>query len=216
MAITGSINGVVGRVIHGWAVDTSRPEDALVVSIWANGQPIAEGTTGLPGHAPTALEHNACGFELALDASFERTGQVRYELRIGDQAIAVHHADYAPGVSQTFMGGVELASPARLGGWAVNLEQPDKPVTLVVQLGVRFVGAVQTVHARHDIQARFGVDQPGGFIFPIPAPLRTRAPQVFRVLVANTQVEIGGSPLVVPLPPKGLSYEGAEALFGVR
>ena len=172
--------------------------------------------TGLPGHAPTSPEHNRCGFELVLDAGFERAGQVRYELRIGDQAIAVRHADYALTVSQSFLGGVELASPTSLGGWAVNLEQPDLPVTLVIQLGNRFVGAVQTVHTRPDVQARFGVNQPGGFVFPIPVPLRTRASQVFRVMVANTQVEIGGSPLVVPLQARGLSYEGAEALFGVR
>jgi hypothetical protein len=216
MAITGSINGVVGRVVHGWAIDTAQPEAAIAVSIWANGQPVAEGMTGLPGHAPTSPEHNGCGFELVLDSRFERAGPVRYELRIGDQAIAIRHVDYAPSVSQTFLGGVELASPTSLGGWAVNLEQPDLPVTLVIQLGIRFVGAVQTVHSRPDVQARFGVNQPGGFVYNIPGPLRTRATQVFRVLVANTQVEIGGSPLVVPVPARGLSYEGAEALFGVR
>jgi len=197
-------------------VDTAQPGDVLAVNVWANGQPVAQGHTGLPGHAPTMPEHNSCGFELPMDGTFQRTDQVRYELRVGDQVVAVHHVNYSAGISESFLGGVEVTSPSQLGGWAVNLDQPDIPVTLAIHLGSRFIGAVQTVHARPDIQSRFGVNQPGGFIFWIPAPLRTQAPQVYRVLVANTQVEIGGSPLVVPTPARGLSYEGAEALFGVR
>jgi hypothetical protein len=93
------------------------------------------------------------------------------------------------------LGVVDEVGKWRLGGWAIDLHRPDRPVTVDVRLGALWIGAAQTLIPRRDIQARFSVSQPSGFSYSIPAPLRSARLGALRLFIANTDIELAGSPL---------------------
>jgi hypothetical protein len=131
--------------------------------------------------------------EFELSATLSAAPYGAFRLQACCAGIVFASAHYIQGTGPTFgqVGVVEEIGKFQLGGWALDMSRPDRPVTLDVRLGALWIGALQTLIPRPDIQARYDVSQPCGFKYTKPAPLRGANVGDIRFFIANTDVELG-------------------------
>lgn len=69
------------------------------------------------------------------------------------------------------VGALDFVSPERVGGWAVDLDDPGRVLTVELWIEGRFVSAGVTAGFRRDIEERFPGAEAAGYSLPIPAGL---------------------------------------------
>jgi GT2 family glycosyltransferase len=106
----------------------------------------------------------------------------------------------APPGALGYVGCLDMANPARVEGWAVNLQKPDERVTVEILIGTDTVGCVIAGEKRPDV-AIPGVPPFCGFSFDLPDPEDPRAPKRIAARIAGQRTELTGSPSIVePMP----------------
>ncbi len=208
MPIVGTLERIESGFAIGWAY---RPDDSgpLEISVYLDDEKVAEGVTGTPRpDVKAAGGPLTAGFEIALPPRLiHRSGQI--SVRAAGEPIGERPNKRQQGVSELFAGSVEHMTGSVVTGWAVNLEQPNLPVALTVMLGARPISVCVTNVPRPDVQSQFGSRVPAGFAYPAPPFLRAGAPALLRFVVANTSIELGGS----PFPLGGRRSADRAALF---
>ncbi len=127
-------------------------------------------------------------------------GSARISLRIGGLAadapvLAVSAADLG------VVGCLDVANPARVEGWAVDLRTPGRRVALDVVVGTELVARVVADDRREDIRQGGLGDGRCGFGVDLPDPVDPRARKRIGVRLAGELVELSGSPVVIdPVP----------------
>jgi len=98
-------------------------------------------------------------------------------------------------------GCLDVANPARVEGWAVNLAEPTRRVALDVVVGNDIVATVTADARREDIRERGLGDGRCGFGIDLPDPVDPSARKRLGVRIAGSQTDLTGSPVVIePVP----------------
>ena len=99
------------------------------------------------------------------------------------------------------VGCLDVANPARVEGWAVNLAEPKRRVSLDVIVGTDIVATIVADGKREDIRQGGLGDGRCGFGVDLPDPVDPRARKRLGVRLAGTHTELFGSPVVIdPVP----------------
>lgn len=196
MTVTGSFERIEDGFVVGWAYVIGG-DQAVRIEVMFNGEIIASGTTGALRPDVAALGGPAtAGFEIPLPASGLR-GAGELTVTAEGETIGSRNLTKVMKPGELFAGSVEQMVGFIVTGWAVNLEAPHVPVAISVMLGARPIDAVVTNISRPDVQNQFGARIPVGFSYAVPAYLRAGAPALLRFFVANTEIELGGSPFLL-------------------
>jgi hypothetical protein len=196
MAIIGSFERLEDGFAIGWAYIQGQ-DVPVPIEVMLNGDLVAAGMTG--GLRPDVSASGgpiAAGFEIPLPAGVQ-CGRGELTITAGGEPIGERSLTRMSRPAELFAGSVEQMVGSVVTGWAVNLENPHLPVTLTVFLGARPIDAIVTNIPRQDVQVQFGSRTPAGFAYPTPPFLRSGAPGLLRFSVANTDIEIGGSPFLL-------------------
>lgn len=196
MTVSGSFERIEDGFVVGWAYVLGSDHPLKVIVLF-NGEVVANGSTGAlrPDVAAMGGPANA-GFEIPLPASGLR-GAGELTVTVEGEEIGTRSLTRVTRPAESFAGSVEQMTGFVVTGWAVNLEAPNVPVAITVMLGARPIDAVVTSISRPDVQTQFGTRIPAGFSYAIPAFLRGGAPGLLRFFVANTEIELGGSPFLL-------------------
>jgi len=196
MTVTGNFERIEDGFVVGWAYAAGR-DKPIRIDVTFNGEVIASGLTGTlrpdisaMGGPPTA------GFEIPLPSSGLR-GVGELVVTAEGEPIGSRNLAKVTRPGELFAGSVEQAINFVVTGWAVNLEAPHVPVAISVMLGARPIDAIVTSISRPDVQSQFGARIPVGFSYAVPAFLRSGTPGLLRFFVANTEIELGGSPFLL-------------------
>jgi len=162
-----------GEEIQGWAVDRADLGKPAEVEVLSDGRLLGTAIADLPHPVlqGAAYRNGRCGFSFPLGAAFQDGQRHELTLRIrgADQPLAG-----APFVfrlaANRYLSHVDPVADGRLRGWVLDLEQPKKPVRLVLTVdGVR-VSAAPADRMRNDVAA--GRDPVArGFSFRLPGTL---------------------------------------------
>lgn len=196
MAVVGSFERIEDGFVIGWAyaVGSSRH---VRIDVLFNGEVVASGATGALRPDVAALGGpSTAGFEIPLPASGLR-GSGELTVRADGEPIGARSLSKVTRPADLFASSVEQMVGFVVTGWAVNLEAPHVPVAITVMLGARPIDAIVTNVSRPDVQSQFGAKIPVGFSYAVPAFLRAGAPGLLRFFVANTEIELGGSPFLL-------------------
>lgn len=196
MSLVGRIERIEQDCVAGWVFSDPRQDAPLRVSIYADGMPVADGlAAGLRPDVLPAGGPLASGFEIFLPRRVAASSAL-IEARVGDEVFASRQLRGSGGASDFFAGVVEVFDGRTIQGWAVNIAEPNRPVVMAVYLGGQLAGYCGGSHSRPDIESQFGATAPAGFSFHVPMPIRMLGPSLYRFFVANTGVELGGSPFL--------------------
>lgn len=196
MTVIGRLERVQDGFAIGWALSPGDPAE-LDLKFLLDGVEVATGATGgQRADVTVAHGHHTAGFEVALPDSVMADGGL-LECFAAGELIGAQQIKPPRRVGQLYAGVVEGVAHGRLGGWAINLEDPSLPVALSVSLGPRPLGAVIASLPRPELQSQFGTAVPAGFEFVLPGWMLAGGPALLRVHVANTRFELGGSPFLV-------------------
>ena len=100
-----------------------------------------------------------------------------------------------------YAGCLDVATPARVEGWAINLRAPQAPVQLEVVVGALSVGTLTADMVRDDLRRRGLGDGRGGFALDLPSPEDPRARRRIGVRIAGTHTNLTGSPVLLDPRP---------------
>lgn len=196
MSVTGHLERVEDGFAIGWAYEPGA-NDPLPIELRLDGEVIATGVTGVP--RPEIIAAGGpmtAGFEIPIPATcLTRSGQL--EVLAGGVTIGERQVGAGRKPAELYAGSVEQMVGSVVTGWAVNLEEPNLPVTLTVMLGARQISSCVTNVPRPDVQNQFGSRVAAGFVYPAPPFLRAGAPALLRFFIANTSIELGGSPFLL-------------------
>lgn len=81
-------------------------------------------------------------------------------------------------------GHVDVYSPSRVSGWAVDLDAPERPVEVLIEVNGEVVRRVLTDQRRPDVEN--AVERSGSFGFSAPLNLSQLTGKAFRVLFGET------------------------------
>lgn len=213
MSLIGRIERVEQDCVVGWVFRESGSDAPLRVEIFANGQPVAEGlAAGLRPDVIPAGGPLASGFEVFIPHHIMASGAL-IEARVEEEVFATRQIRSKASFSDSFAGVVEIFDGMSVQGWAVNIASPGRPVILAVYAGGQLAGYCGASHSRPDIETQFGTTAPLGFSFNVPMPLRALGPLVYRFFIANTEIELGGSPFLVGGPPLPNDLEMLSTIY---
>jgi hypothetical protein len=196
MAIIGNFERLEDGFAIGWAYVQGQ-DNPVHIEVTLNGDLVAAGMTG--GLRPDVCASGgpiSAGFEIPLPSGVWG-GSGELSVIAGGELIGERSLTRMLRPAKLFAGSVEQMVGSVVTGWAVNLENPLLPVTLTVFLGARPIDAIVTNVPRQDVQVQFGTRTPAGFAYPTPSFLRSGAPGLLRFVIANTDIEIGGSPFLL-------------------
>ena len=196
MSIVGNFERIQDGFVVGWAYQ-SKDDGALPIEVFLDEELIAQGVTGVPRpDVKGAGGPIAAGFEIALPLRrLNRPGKI--SIKANGAPIGERSFNSPEHPSELFAGCVEVMTGTVVTGWAINLENPNIPVTLTVMLGARQIAACVTNVPRPDVQSQFGSRVSAGFAYPAPPFLRAGSPALLRFFIANTAIELGGSPFLL-------------------
>jgi len=100
-----------------------------------------------------------------------------------------------------YAGCLDVATPSRVEGWAINLRNPREAVQLEVVVGTAVVGGIAAHTLREDLRLRGIGDGRCGFGFDLPSPEDPRARKRVSVRLAGSQTELTGSPVLIDPRP---------------
>lgn len=108
-------------------------------------------------------------------------------------------------------GGVDVASPDRVEGWAVDLSRPERTLALELWIDGVFASAGSTGLHRRDIEERFPGAASAGYSLPVPGGLaRPGATLRLEVREAGHAGAVGSGLLTEADPAERLAYEGVR------
>jgi GT2 family glycosyltransferase len=139
-------------------------------------------------------------FRAQLDALLPPGRTASLTLRVGGLA-----ADAPPVLVSAgalgFVGCLDLANPLRVEGWAMNLADPGKRVSVEVLVGTEVVGTLMAKEKRDDLKRGGAGDGRYGFDMNLPDPQDPRARRRIGVRIAGTLTHVSGSPVVIDPHP---------------
>ena len=161
---------VLGAIPLGGDVFGSGPSDELR-SWTARFAPLTPAGAEAAGTAPSwARLYHA----LFSDPVFVQT-VLDEEARSANPAflVGLEHGDQVQRLGQ-IVGQVDLVTPSEIRGWAVDMRNPDRRLTLELLVEGVSSGMTRTALYRPDLQARFGGDGRVGFVLPRAAGAEQR------------------------------------------
>lgn len=184
-----------GLVVYGTFLGAAFLQSSIPIELLADREVIARGVAVRPpGQA-------AFTFRMPITRLPELGRDEAAALRIGN---APHTHPLALDCSCSalgYAGRLDVAVPARVEGWALNLRHLDDPVQLEILVGTDVVGVTSATRSREDIRNLGFPVQGGGFTFDLPIPADPRAPKRVSVRIAGTLTALPGSPIMIdPLP----------------
>lgn len=197
VAFVGNIERIEQGHVVGWVYQPEADHaSALDVEIVFEGQVVGRGVAaGLRPDVAAANGPIVCGFEIPI-ASTQSLGSGMLSAQTSGEVFAERRVRGHAKAGESFAGLVEDFDGKEIKGWAVNFDVPNRPVVLAVHLGTRLVGYCGATLRRPDVEAQFGATIPLGFAYTVPLPLREVGPALFRFYIANTEIELGGSPFL--------------------
>jgi hypothetical protein len=101
--------------------------------------------------------------------------------------------------SPALEGSLDVADLKQIGGWAWDMDQPNKPLEIDLYDGTMFIAKVTADHFRPDLlDARKG-NGAHCFIYPTPSASRSPGRHTIRALVSGRNFELSGSPMTLHL-----------------
>jgi hypothetical protein len=214
-AVGGSLDGVTGESIHGWAWDGNRPDSPVKVDIF-------DGATKLDTVLADAYREDLVagrigngkhGFVYPTPAGLKdgKPHTIRVTISGTDKEVASPKTltltpDGAgggvgsPPPDETIQSSLDGVNAEGISGWAWDRKRPDSPVKLDIFDGDTKLATLPAEQFRQDLaEAKIG-DGKHGFSYPTPAGLKDGKPHTIRVKVAGTGMEIGGSPMTLKSP----------------
>jgi len=123
-----------------------------------------------------------------------------YKLRIGGAVLRLPVVTLSP-ADLGYVGCMDVATPHRVAGWAINLRAPDRPVMLEVVVDTAVVATVAADKLRRDLRGARRLDGRCGFAVDLPEAEDPHARKRIGVRLAGERTELSGSPVVLePMP----------------
>lgn len=213
MSLIGRIERIEQDCIVGWVFRQPAPESPLRVDILVNGELVTHGlAAGLRPDVIPAGGPLSSGFEIFIPHHLSQSGAL-IEAQVDGETFATRQLRGSQTHNDSFAGVVEVFDGMSVQGWAVNIATPNRPVVLAVYAGGKLAGYCGASHSRPDIETQFGTTSHLGFSFNVPMPLRSLGPLVYRFFIANTDIELGGSPFMVGGKPLPNDIEMLSAIY---
>ena len=217
--LRGRLEGFVGGVLHGWALDLRQPGTAVTVRLFDADRLVAETRTGetRPDLGDGAMA--TAGFRLPVPrALFDGTAH-RLRVSLGALDLCLENQREITGslgaaevddADHRFRGQLEQATPERISGWAVDTLAADRPVQVVIELDGVVIGT-----ARADrYQTRFRSLSPHGqhgFDWPVPAECWNGRHRRLQVRIIGAREQLAGSPAELHFPSRLLPPPAGQA-----
>ncbi len=159
------------------------------------------GPGGLAGRA-IARRNGAGLWRYATDfATLPKPGEaIRLQARIGGRLLPTCVLELPPGALGV-IGCLDVATPERVEGWAVDLRDPKRRVALDVVCDTEVVAGISADRGRDDLRQSGLGDGFGGFAATLPEPATPSARRRISVRLAGTRTELSGSPLIIDPAP---------------
>jgi GT2 family glycosyltransferase len=201
--LKGAITGLYGDVLQGWALDTARPDQRLVVEICINGACVALARADqFQPNAETGDQFHGFGVQLRqswLDDARHISARIAnqdYTLKGELQLPAAPSKEPAPIASQVWHSG-----GLRIGGWSWDPEAPQRHVHITIREDSRVLGQVACDTHHQALVYRATSDH--GFSFDLPWELADG--KLHTLHVENDLGQpLSGSPIKLCCWPEGL------------
>ncbi len=200
---SGAITGLYGDVLQGWALDTSQPDQRLVLDICIDGASVA--LVCADQFQPDATEGDQFhGFSVQLNSYWLQSGR-QIHAKIANQSFALEGSLQIPvGAAE---GPAPIASQVwysgglRISGWCWDPQASHRHVQVTVREGDRVLGHVTCDMHRNGLMHSGTSDH--GFNFDLPWALADG--QLHILSIDNDRGQpLSGSPIKVCCWPEGL------------
>jgi hypothetical protein len=212
----GSLDGVTGAVISGWAWDSRQPDSPVAVDVFDGATLLATVPADLfrADLLQAQIGNGRHGFTYPTPAGLQdgKPHTIRVKVAGTEKDLSGSPKELKPGgaatggagagkpAADTPGGSLDVVTGAVISGWAWDSRQPDSPVTVDIFDGATRLATVRAVLFRADLlQDKIG-DGKHGFRYPTPAALQDGKPHTIRVKVAGTDRELPGSPQTLQAP----------------
>ena len=155
--------------------------------------------------AGQALAHRAADSELwhyavPLGTLLTPGRTARLALRIGGRVLETPSVILTP-ADLGYLGCLDIATPLRVEGWAVDLRDRTRRVMLDVLVDNAVVATIEASQKRPDLAGVQSTDGKCGFAAELPEPADLHARKRIGVRIAGERTELAGSPVLIdPMP----------------
>lgn len=200
---SGAITGLYGDVLQGWALDSSQPDQRVIIDICVDGASVA--LVRADQFQPDAdMGDQFHGFSVQLNSSWLE-GTQKISARIANQAFVLDGAFQVPATAQQDLAPIAsqvwYSGGLRISGWAWDPQAQHRHVQITVREGGRVIGRTMCDLHRYGLTHCATSDH--GFSFDLPWKLADGKPHIL-----NIENDLGhplsGSPIKVCCWPEGI------------
>ncbi|WP_434772258.1 glycosyltransferase family 2 protein [Pseudomonas entomophila] len=199
----GSVLGLQGDVLHGWAMDDARPEDRPVIEVFIDGVSVAFGRADrYEPKAPSGDQYH--GFVIQLRSSWLDQARV-ITVKIANQALILEGQILLP--TALSLDSAEVTSQVwhtgglRVSGWCWDPKMPNRHMQVTVREGAHEI-AKATCNV-HNQALAYRTTSDHGFIIDLPWELADGKTHKLDILNDLGQ-PLPGSPICLRFWPEGI------------
>lgn len=191
----GTLDGIHGIVVNGWAVVANPAQPHVMVEILVDGKPFGTSNANLdrPDLHLAGLPQSKCGFQFTIPRSMHDGQSHTVTARIAGSGRLLRGGGKR--FRAEFKSHIDHASPERVSGWIVNVHDIDVPVELDVYDNEVLVATTEASRSRGDVASSLGLNGATanfGFDIALPRPEEAWKMRRLKIRIAGTTEVIGG------------------------
>lgn len=200
--------------LSGWAWDSGRPDAAITVALFADGNPLAEVTADRfrPDLPAAGIGDGRHAFEVPLPVRLLDGEGHEISARFKDAPVELRLSPRAITCSNPFVGFLDFEGCSGVSGWAWDSSRPNQTVSVDIYDFGRKIATVSADRFRQDLKDKGIGDGRHGFEYNFPSgpSLFDPSPGVIRhqisVKIAGTDLDLHGSPAAQRVCRSGPSF----------